>query len=294
MVRLPLAICLVVMTPGLLLPADWVSFDAPRVLSTGYPNSVAVGDFNGDGNQDLAVANGKSGTVSVLLGNGHGGFQPAVNYTVKGFPDSVVVGDFNQDGKPDLAVSNLASNSVFVLLGNGKGNFQNPVEYPAGSGARGLAVGDFNRDGKPDLAVADNYSNAIAVLEGNGDGSFQPPITFAVGNAPTAVAVGDFNGDGKPDIVVANEGARIPGANGSISVLIGTGHDKFQPAVNYGAGSFLSVSVADFNGNGSAPRGVIHGRLKGSVTNAYQDGNGVPKVIGRRHVRLAITISSIF
>ena len=74
-----------------------------------YPYSVAIGDFNGDGRPDLAVANVDSNTVSVLLGNGDGTFQAAVNYGVGTKPFSVVVGDFNGDGKPDLAVTNAGS-----------------------------------------------------------------------------------------------------------------------------------------------------------------------------------------
>src|SRR5216684_1815090 len=81
------------------------------------PQSVAVGDFNGDGKLDLAVANLRSGDVSVLLGNGDGTFQGAVNYAAAG-ASSIAVGDFNGDGKLDLAV---ASGSVSVLLGNGDG-----------------------------------------------------------------------------------------------------------------------------------------------------------------------------
>ena len=85
----------------------------------GQPRSVAVGDFNGDGAQDLAVANFNSSNVSVLLGNGDGTFQPRVGLVVAmNAPESVVVGDFNGDGKPDLAVANSFSNNVSVLINN--------------------------------------------------------------------------------------------------------------------------------------------------------------------------------
>src|SRR5207248_320280 len=71
------------------------------------PQSVAIGDFNGDGKADLAVANINSNNVSILLGNGNGTFAVAVNYVVGIRPLSVVIGDFNGDGKGDLAVANL-------------------------------------------------------------------------------------------------------------------------------------------------------------------------------------------
>ena len=81
------------------------------------PWSVAVGDFNGDGKPDLAVANEESNNLSVLLGNGDGTFQAGVNYVAGMGPNSVAVGDFNGDGKLDLAVANAYGGGVSVLLG---------------------------------------------------------------------------------------------------------------------------------------------------------------------------------
>src|SRR6516225_6697697 len=94
-------------------------FLAPLAFPAGSgPVSVAVGDFNGDGTPDLAVANIGSNTVSVLLGNGDGRFQAARNFGVGSYPSSLAVGDFNGDGTPDLAVANAGSGNVSVLLGN--------------------------------------------------------------------------------------------------------------------------------------------------------------------------------
>src|SRR5262249_49900732 len=87
------------------------------------PVSVAVGDFNGDGKQDLAVANYNDNTVSILLNTGTGSFAAATNFSVGSFPRSVAIGDFNGDGKQDLAVANESSNNVSILLGTGTGSF---------------------------------------------------------------------------------------------------------------------------------------------------------------------------
>ena len=84
---------------------------------------MAVGDFNGDGRQDLAVANQGSATVSILLGNGDGTFDAAMNFGAGFAPSSVAVGDFNGDGRQDLAVANQGSATVSILLGNGDGTF---------------------------------------------------------------------------------------------------------------------------------------------------------------------------
>src|SRR5439155_1545110 len=127
----------------------------------GSPYSVAVGDFNGDGKQDLAVAKVLSNNVSVLLVNGTGRFRASLRYPAGGSPSSVAVGDFNGDGKQNLDVANFSSNSnnVSVLLGTGTGSFQAALSYPAGSSPRSVAVGDFNGDGKQDLAVANSGSD---------------------------------------------------------------------------------------------------------------------------------------
>jgi hypothetical protein len=124
---------------------------------------VAVGDVNGDGTLDLAVANYGSNTVSVLLGTGDGSFQAARNFAAGSGPGSVAVGDVNGDGTLDLAVA--GSGGVRVLLGNGDGTFQTTnVSYAAGSRPSSVAVGDFNGDGSLDLAVANYSSNDVSIL----------------------------------------------------------------------------------------------------------------------------------
>jgi hypothetical protein len=208
--------------------------------TAGRSYALAVGDFNGDGKPDLAVANYVLGTISVLLGNGNGTFQPHVDYATGGYPESVAVGDFNNDGKLDLVVANNGSNTVSILLGNGDGTFQPQVEYATGNLPIGVAVADFNRDGKLDLVVA-NYDN-INVLLGNGDGTFQPAVNYAAGAHPGSPAVGDFNRDGKLDLVVANN------STNTITVLLGNGDGTFRPAVSYSTEpSPTSIAVADFN-----------------------------------------------
>jgi len=138
------------------------------------PTSVAVGDFNGDGRLDLAVANNGSsnfrvGSVSILLGNGDGTFQPHVDYPALSNSSSVIVGDFNGDTKLDLAVANSNAggedlNNLSLFLGNGDGTFQPQVDYAAGTNPSSVVLGDFNGDGRLDLAVADHASTKISVL----------------------------------------------------------------------------------------------------------------------------------
>jgi hypothetical protein len=236
------------------------TFQSPVNLAVGssgpgtISSSVVVGDFNGDGIADLAVASsnfysGSAGNyVSVLLGNGDGTFQTAVNTAAGKYTSAVAVGDFNGDGVADLAFVGPGT-SVAVLLGSGDGTFQTPANYAIGSYASSLAVGDFNGDGKADLAVGSR--SGVSLLLGNGDGTFQTPMSLAIGVA-VSVAVGDFNGDGKADLLVGFSGAYTgdEGIDGGIvSLLLGNGDGTFQPPLNYGGGS-LSIVVADFNRDG--------------------------------------------
>ena len=156
-------------------PTSWVALNNPTQFSVGSsPFSVATGEFNGDDKLDLAVANDFSNSVSILLGNGDGTFQPTTAYSTGSGPMAVAAGDFNADGKLDLAIANSGSGDVTVLLGNGDGTFQPGVAYSAGAGPIAVAAGDFNADGKLDLAVANNSSGDVTVLLGTGDGTFQP------------------------------------------------------------------------------------------------------------------------
>ncbi|MBZ5707041.1 MAG: VCBS repeat-containing protein [Acidobacteriia bacterium] len=232
------------------------------------PRSIAVGDFNGDGNLDLAVADevrGAPGTVSILLGNPNGTFQPLVSYGTGFRPKSVAVGDFNGDGKLDLAVANLTSHNVSVLLGKGDGTFQTAVNYITGREPRSVAVGDFNGDGKPDLVVANSGTSKVTVFLGNGDGTFQKAARYAAGHGPNFVAVMDVNGDGKQDLVVTVSYTASHG-NGSVAVLLGNGNGTFQAPTYYGTGLLpRSVAVADFNGDG-APDVAIGNYTSNNVT----------------------------
>jgi hypothetical protein len=184
------------------------------------PGPLAVGDFNGDGKPDLAVANSNANqtivtTVSVLLGNGDGTFQPARTFPDGDSPNFMVAGDFNGDGKADLAVANSPDNQVGILLGNGDGTFRPVVKYAAGEAPISLAAGDFNGDGNLDLVTTSYYGSNVSILLNNGDGTFQLPLDYGVGIAPAFVVVADFNGDGRPDLAVANHNSN------DMSVLLG-------------------------------------------------------------------------
>jgi len=159
-----------------------------EVLSS--PQSIAVGDFNGDKKLDLAVGNYEGNSIGVLLGNGDGTFSQAVNYGTSS-PTWVVAEDFDGDGKLDLAVANfILPAGVSVLRGNGDGTFQAGVFYPAGSEISYVVAGDFNRDRRPDLLAVNYGSNSVIALLNTGVVTFSPttPLTFKKQAAGTTSA----------------------------------------------------------------------------------------------------------
>ncbi len=214
------------------------------------PEDVTVADFNGDGKLDLAVinANALANSVSILLGNGDGTFQPHVDYPVGETPLSLVAADLNRDGKIDLVVGiSSVSGDISVLLGNGDGTFQPYASYfTAGSQAYSVAVGDFNHDGILDVVIANSGAESVSVLLGKGDGTFLPHLDFPVGNSALGVTVGDFDGDGNLDLAASNY------ESNSVSILLGRGDGTFQPQVQYATQNFpFGITSADVNGDGN-------------------------------------------
>jgi hypothetical protein len=233
------------------------TFGAP--ISTLLPTGptilalVSIGDFNQDGNQDIAVSSSAASAVLVSFGDGHGGFSGTTS-----LPTAVgqaIVADFNGDGRPDLAVSH--GNSVGILLGNGDGTFTGPTEYPFAPYLYNMVAADVNNDGKVDLltvvAPTEGDNREIVVLLGDGNGGFSAPIDafdFQFFYNPwDSYALEDLDGDGKLDLVLA------PGYGYQVGVFPGNGDGTFAQPVYYSlnnqyTGGAYGLSVADFNGDG--------------------------------------------
>lgn len=258
------------------------SFKAPATYAAGgvARGGVAIGDFNGDGKPDLAIAqfqaiNSTQSAVDILINKGDGTFKPFYAIGVRPGARAVTVGDFNKDGKTDLAVADgFGVNNqldktypagVTILLGNGSGGFTTAGQYSspptpdAGSDGKGggdtinpemITAGDLNGDGKTDLIIS-LYDHNVDVFLGNGNGMFAPAVGYNTGEYPRAVAIADVNGDGKKDLIVDNVGNQSAGEHGSIAVLLGNGNGTFQPAISYSPVNYPGwLTAADFNADG--------------------------------------------
>jgi len=207
------------LAPGVTLPVG--------ISGASHPFSTAIGDFNGDGNDDVAIGDNTSGTILVRLGNGDGTLQAEVGYPVGGDPGYVIItSDVDRDGKLDLVSANRSSDNISVLQGRGDGTFRKAIASPAGagSGPYSVAVADFNQDGVPDVITANFMSSNASVLLGIGNGHFEAPIDAGPTDAFCyGVAAGDFDGDTVPDFATANAlGGNMMGGN--MTVKLSTSH----------------------------------------------------------------------
>jgi FG-GAP-like repeat len=230
--------------------------------------SIAVGDFNGDGNMDVAVHlppnfTAYPGEVHILLGNGDGTLQAPI-VTILDFGLAVAtVADVNGDKKADLIMnlsdSNNAATGVAVLLGNGDGKFQAPKTVMSGQW-RALTVADWNADGKLDLAMA--KSSTVQIMLGSGNGTFSPGPTAVLGDGYIASAAWarDLNGDGRVDLIVGSSLTTITGCvdppcyktTVRASLLLGASGGSLQGEKVLASAETLDrdVVVGDFDGDG--------------------------------------------
>jgi DNA-binding CsgD family transcriptional regulator len=137
---------------------------------------VAIGDFDGDGLLDIALADQIHHRVTLLLGQADGSWRRSASYPAAG-PTALAVGDFNRDGIADLAVANAGGNNVSILLGVGDGRLRPATTIACERPAR-VAAQDVNADGLLDLVVVEG--GRISVFLGRGDGGFDP-VAFVSG-----------------------------------------------------------------------------------------------------------------
>jgi len=216
-----------------------------------------VEDGSGDGPDYDDEACDDSGSITVLIGDGHGGFHPAVNspFPAGHLPNDIATGDMNNDGNLDFVVANHQSPYLRVFLGDGHGGFrlapQSPVDVHSNPHPHGVVIADFDSDGKQDVAVDSWGNNQIEVLRGDGTGRLITPGSFfATGRRPyERLRTADFNHDGHPDIVTTNLD------DGTVSILLGDGHGGLRnaPGSPFPAGAKpWELAIDDVNRDGNS------------------------------------------
>jgi len=247
------------------------TFNAPVYFAntSGFDSpSVVAADLNNDGKLDVAIMHSiacftapcrAAQTISVMLGNGNGTFQPTRELFAGDFMHKMTAADLNRDGITDLAIG-AENTQLYILLGVGDGTLNRLPAItlvPGGdlfSACNDVDAGDFNRDGIQDLVVALGNGRGNAILLGNGDGTFRqlPSITANAVNAPFNLTVADFSRDGFDDIARAMGN----GGSGLMEIAHGNGDGSFQPPVRYlvppaqSSMGGIFITSSDFNGDG--------------------------------------------
>ncbi|WP_231406046.1 VCBS repeat domain-containing M23 family metallopeptidase [Streptomyces clavuligerus] len=199
---------------------------------------TVVGDWDGDGRDDLVARNRSTGDLHLYAGNGSGGFKAGTGQVIgnnfTGFDRIIGAGDFDGDSRTDLVVRSRTTTDLHLYAGNGKGGFKTGTGQVIGTSWAALGeiagVGDWSGDGRADLLAKNRTTGDIHLYEGNGSGGFKAGTGQAVGNNFTAfdqmTGVGDFNNDGHNDIVtrkVATGTLHLFAGNGSGGFKAGTG-----------------------------------------------------------------------
>jgi len=218
---------------------------SPRVNP--YPDAVALGDVDGDGDLDLLTTSrpsgGLTGSLAIRLNDGSGTFSGTQDVAVGSMPEDVALGDLDGDGDLDVVVGDYAY-AVYVCLNTGAGTFGAGQPVGAGTGPASVALGDVDGDGDVDCVAGDLQDARVSVLLNTGSAQFSNGPDVPVGSACNSMALGDLDGDGDLDLVAGYS------VNAGVSVRLNTGRGGFTGTLNVRGIGYQGVALGDVDGDG--------------------------------------------
>jgi len=252
---------------------------APKVdfITGAEPYAVSIGDLDGDGKADLAVANSTSNTVSVFRNTGSASsitYAAKVDFISGDGPISVSIGDLDGDGKADLAVTNYNSNTVSVFRNTSTGtniiSFASKVDFTTGIFPYSVSIGDLDMDGKADLVVSNLFTSAVSVFRNTssvGSISYDAKVDFPTGANNYSVSIGDLDGDGKADLAVTNS---LTATVSLLRNMSSPGSINYDAKVDYATGiGPISVSIGDLDMDGKADLAVAN--VSGNTVSVFRN-----------------------
>ncbi|QDV43538.1 FG-GAP repeat protein [Stieleria neptunia] len=258
-----------------------------------WTDVLEVGDFDNDGDDDIAMIVNGAQQVSVLISNGDGTFAPAFNYPLFGNPNGLHVSDLNDDGILDFATTVRNDNSIRVYTGDGDGRFSFLQQLSAGTAPHGVSSGDFDGDGNQDLVTTNFTSDDLTLWYGDGANGFNRPVVFATGDGPESVTSDDFNNDGRDDLAVVyrqdravrvflSDASGLPVQDAFHDTRITThfissedvDQDGFEDLIVGGFGNTLKIQLGSPDGTFTRPISIETGNGEAVGAVADLDGDG--------------------
>ncbi|MDY7030845.1 MAG: VCBS repeat-containing protein, partial [Thermodesulfobacteriota bacterium] len=227
---------------------------------TSRPESIDIGDLNGDGKADVVVGN-SGDSIEIFIQNSSGELAPGITYSTVN-SNSVKIGDLNNDGLLDVVGIGWGTNTADVFLQNANGTMDPPITYNVTHGGYDeVVVGDVNNDGLHDIVVmsGQTYADNIGILYQENDGDFGSPIYYDLGGneITNGIAIGDINDDFLQDIVVSY-GGNVP--NSFIGSFSQNEMGTLEEPISYSSYNCPEpVEIADVNFDGKADVLTAHG-----------------------------------
>jgi len=232
------------------------------VLFDFLPQSVAVGDLNGDGRPDLATAMSYKNKVGLALnsslGPGYIRFHAPLQLPTGAGARAIALGDLDADGDLDVGVACYDADAVWLYRNDGDGLFTSAGSVAVGPKPQSIVMSDLNADGLPEIAVTNDLGSSVSVLRNTtaaigGAINFAIHVTYATPARPVMVAVGEFDGDGVPDLVSASS------ITSEVSIRLGRGDGTFSERIDIPTPSACSsIHCADLDGDGSLDIATTH------------------------------------